>query len=328
MSWLSYEVTSSQGRMALSKLKQVSDLDLRLLRVFVQVVDQGSFAGAQAQLNISQSVLSENIKSLEIRMGVKLCERGPGGFKVLPEGREVYRAAKRLFGAIEDFKGDLSHIAGGMAGELVIALEDDILTNPACELAEAMRDFNEMPGRKQVRFRVELMAGYQAITHVAEGKAHIAITVSRVRVPRLLRLPLFLERRHLYCAKSHPIFYQSDETTTDEEIAHFSYANRGHFEPDGFGVEGLSRTGDIGLGAQSHLVLVLSGRNIGVIPDHVAQPHIETGDLRLVMPETTLVEDEVAAVFRAKDSNIAMIRHFLESLARVHHKSIDDIVEG
>lgn len=311
-----------------SKLKQVSDLDLRLLRVFVQIVDQGSFAGAQAQLNISQSVLSENLKSLEIRLGVRLCERGPGGFKVLPEGIEVYRAAKRLFGAVEDFKGDLSHIAGGMAGELVIALEDDILSNPACEVADAMRDFNEAPGRKRVRFRIEQMAGYQAITHLAEGKAHIALTVSRVRVPRLLRLSLFLERRHLYCARWHPMFHQSDELTTDDEIAHFSYANRGHLEPDAFGVEGLSRTGDIGLGAQPHLALVLSGRNIGFIPDHVARPYVETGDLRLVRPEATVVEDEVAAIFRAKDRNVAMISRFLESLAVSHHKSMDEISEG
>ena len=53
------------------KLKQLSDVDLKLLRVFVQIVDCGSFTAAQAHLNISQSVLSERLKSLAIRLGMR-----------------------------------------------------------------------------------------------------------------------------------------------------------------------------------------------------------------------------------------------------------------
>lgn len=312
----------------MSKLKQVSDLDIRLLRVFEKVVEQGSFSGAQAQLNISQSVLSDNIKTLELRLGIKLCERGPGGFKVLPAGNEVYRAAKRLFGAVEEFKDDLSDIVEGMSGELVLALEDDILTNPASRIADAIHDFHEVTHRKRIQIRIELMAGYQAITRVAEGKAHLGLTVTRVRVPRLLRLPLFLERRYLYCARWHPMFDQDDEAVTEEEIAQYSYANRGHFEPEDFGAEGLSRTGDIGLGAQAHLALVLSGRNIGLIPEHVAMPYLESGALRRIRPETVLSDDEVAAVFRVKDRSVTMIHQFLECLSAAHGISMDEIAGG
>ena len=49
---------------------QVSDVDLRLLRVFRNVVDSGGFAAAELQLNIGRSTISRHIKDLEARLGV------------------------------------------------------------------------------------------------------------------------------------------------------------------------------------------------------------------------------------------------------------------
>ena len=55
---------------------QIYDVDLKLLRCFCAIVEEGSFTAAQATLNLSQSVLSEHLKSLEIRLGTRLCQRG------------------------------------------------------------------------------------------------------------------------------------------------------------------------------------------------------------------------------------------------------------
>ena len=47
------------------------DIDLKLLRSFCCIVEEGSFTSAQAALNLSQSALSEYLKSLEIRLGTQ-----------------------------------------------------------------------------------------------------------------------------------------------------------------------------------------------------------------------------------------------------------------
>lgn len=57
-------------------LQQVSDIDLRLLQVFLTVVRCGGFAAAQPILNIGQPTISEHMNRLETRIGVRLCERG------------------------------------------------------------------------------------------------------------------------------------------------------------------------------------------------------------------------------------------------------------
>src|SRR5581483_6920367 len=61
-------------------LGQVSDLDLRLMRVFKAVVECGGMAAAELELNIGTSTVSRHVKDLETRLGLRLCRRGRGGF--------------------------------------------------------------------------------------------------------------------------------------------------------------------------------------------------------------------------------------------------------
>ena len=85
-------------------LGNVTDNDLRLLRVFRAVVDCGGFAAAELELNINRSTISRHIKDLEIRLGVTLCRRGRGGFSLTSEGETVYASALKMMGAMEEFQ--------------------------------------------------------------------------------------------------------------------------------------------------------------------------------------------------------------------------------
>ena len=270
-----------------SKLKQVTDLDLRLLRSYAEIVDRGGFAAAQATLNISQSVLSDHLKTLEIRLGYVLCKRGPGGFKLMPEGERVYKAAKQLFMAVDEFKADIGEIGDEMSGEVVIAIEDEIITNPACRLPEALQMFGERVGRR-VRLRVESMVGYQAISHVADGSAHLGISVSDVRARDVAMQHLFDEVAELYCGRGHPLFDIPDHEITEAQLAAHPYSSRGHLELKDVSLFTREfRAGDIGLGAQGQLALILSGRNLGYVPAHAAAPLVARGRMRTVRPDIT-----------------------------------------
>jgi len=60
---------------------RLSDIDLRLLRVFEAVAVAGGFVRAQEALGISQPAISSYIAKLESRLNVRLCDRGPKGNK-------------------------------------------------------------------------------------------------------------------------------------------------------------------------------------------------------------------------------------------------------
>ncbi|PKO81130.1 MAG: LysR family transcriptional regulator, partial [Betaproteobacteria bacterium HGW-Betaproteobacteria-13] len=50
-------------------MKQLHDVDLRLLRVFDVVVRCGGLSAAQAELNVGQSTISMQLAQLEVRLG-------------------------------------------------------------------------------------------------------------------------------------------------------------------------------------------------------------------------------------------------------------------
>ena len=72
-------------------LGQLSDMDLRLLRVFRVVADCGGMAAAELELNIGSSTISRHIKDLETRLGFRLCRRGRAGFPLTPWGPKILR---------------------------------------------------------------------------------------------------------------------------------------------------------------------------------------------------------------------------------------------
>ena len=81
-------------------LAQVSDFDIRLLRLFRSVVECGGFSAAESVLGIGRSAISQQMSDLEQRLGLRLCQRGRAGFALTEEGREVYQSSLQLFGAL------------------------------------------------------------------------------------------------------------------------------------------------------------------------------------------------------------------------------------
>ena len=52
-------------------LSNLSESDIRLLKVFAKVVDAGGFSAAQIDLNISQSTISTHMTALEQGLGMR-----------------------------------------------------------------------------------------------------------------------------------------------------------------------------------------------------------------------------------------------------------------
>ena len=61
-------------------LGHLGESDIRLLRVFVALVEAGGLARAQGSLNLSLSTMSGYLTQLETRLGANLCVRGRRGF--------------------------------------------------------------------------------------------------------------------------------------------------------------------------------------------------------------------------------------------------------
>lgn len=68
------------------------DVDTRLLRYFVAVVEEGTITGAAERLFISQPALTKQIRQLERHLGVVLFLRSKSGMSVTPAGKTLVSA--------------------------------------------------------------------------------------------------------------------------------------------------------------------------------------------------------------------------------------------
>jgi DNA-binding transcriptional LysR family regulator len=66
------------------------------MRVFAKVAEIGSFAGAAARLDISPSMVSQHVKDLEERLGVRLLNRTTRRVSLTEVGREYYERCAQI----------------------------------------------------------------------------------------------------------------------------------------------------------------------------------------------------------------------------------------
>ena len=53
---------------------QVTDFDVRMLKIFRSVVECGGFSVAESVLGIGRSAISQQMTELEQRLGLRLCQ--------------------------------------------------------------------------------------------------------------------------------------------------------------------------------------------------------------------------------------------------------------
>ena len=81
---------------------------LDTLRLFVRVVERGSFSAVAREAGIGQSAVSKQIAALEARLGVQLLRRTSRSMTLTDAGQVLYEAALRLvdeFDAVESLVG-------------------------------------------------------------------------------------------------------------------------------------------------------------------------------------------------------------------------------
>ncbi|WP_106192545.1 LysR family transcriptional regulator [Umezawaea tangerina] len=128
------------------------DLDLRLVRYFTVVAEQGTFHRAAAVLGVAQPALSRQVHRLEERLGVRLLERttrGSGltaaGVAFLPQAKALLRAAE-VAAAKARAAAVPSAVAVGYAGGLVVtaAVRELRARRPDAEVRTSHLDWSEV----------------------------------------------------------------------------------------------------------------------------------------------------------------------------------------
>ncbi|MCG8354733.1 MAG: LysR family transcriptional regulator [Kiloniellales bacterium] len=131
-------------------------MDVKQLRYFVSIAEEGSLSAAAARIGIAQPSLSQHVKNLEEQLGVDLLARSPRGVTLTQSGVLLLSHARRILNAVEQASEDVRASGGEPRGEVSFGLPSSVSMVLSVPLAETVR--LELP---QVRLRaIEAMSGF------------------------------------------------------------------------------------------------------------------------------------------------------------------------
>ena len=115
-------------------------MDIKDLRAFYAVVEEGNISHAAGRLGLTQSVISRQMKRLEESLGVRLFERGSRQIRLTDAGKAFYLRTENILGLFDGAVEELQDMEGGVAGTLKIGT---ITTSGAMILPRLTAKFHE-----------------------------------------------------------------------------------------------------------------------------------------------------------------------------------------
>ncbi|MCW1383531.1 LysR family transcriptional regulator [Novosphingobium sp. KCTC 2891] len=252
------------------------------LRIFLAIVDTGSFAAAGRKLNRAVSVISYGIANLEAQLGLMLFDREGTRKPVLTTaGRALLAEARSISAGMDGLRAKVKGLLDGLEAEIDVAV--DVMLPPE-RLGRVLRAFAAEFPTVQLRLHVEALGAVTAM--VLDGKAIVGVSgpitegVERIAAGGVLMVPV--------AAPDHPLA-QMDPIPpgAGRDYTQLVLSDRSRFtEGRDFAVVSPKTWRLADLSAKH--ALLREGVGWGNMPLQMIEGDLQSGALvRLVMPDST-----------------------------------------
>lgn len=174
-------------------------LDLRKIRYFVAVYEEGSLSRAAARENVVQPALSVQIRQLEADLAVRLFDRSPQGVQPTPAGHHLYTLSSGVLRGAENLLREMLEFGGTIAGTIRVGLMPSICRGPLPALLNAYL-------QAYPRVEVKIVEAYSGtlVRQVIAGELDLAVCNQPVQ-QTTLRLRLLLRDRIVLVSGPHSL---------------------------------------------------------------------------------------------------------------------------
>jgi DNA-binding transcriptional LysR family regulator len=262
------------------------DISFDQLRVFIAVVEAGSFSAAARHLRRAQSAVTYSIQKLEEQSGLELFDRSAYRPALSEQGRGLLVQARRILEDVGAFQALAEGMASGLEAELTVVVEAMF---PMSLLVSALREFQKAFPSVQTRIQVESLGA--AREAVIDGFADLGLVIHTGDDNAILRFAPVTEIELVaVAAPDHPLAAMAGPLSVDQLREHLQlvFSDRtapgrptDRATPDrGVMAERTWRLADLGA---KHSML-LAGLGWGSMPRHIVENDLEEGRLVELRP--------------------------------------------
>ncbi len=153
-------------------------MDLRQLRTFVTVAEQGTVSKAAQRLRIAQPALSRQISHLEEELGVRLFDRVRRRLVLTGEGEQLLGDCRTVLGAVGSLAERAQQLRRGDSGVLRVAATPQMIDGV---FSSFLHRYAER--RPKVQIKLTEAAGPAVLSMLERAEIHVCITTMQAVQP-------------------------------------------------------------------------------------------------------------------------------------------------
>lgn len=249
------------------------------MRVFLSVLECGSFSAAGRALGMTQPAVSNHLHALEERFGVALLVRGGRGALATSAGECLAGHARRVLEAISELEGDIAQYReprGRLAVGASTTPGEVLIPHIAVELSERY---------PEVALDVHIADTEESIDALLKREVEVIVVGREVEDPRLDGCVIEDDELIPVAAASNPLV---DLEAAPEDLAEHPFVMREEGSAtrraaeEGLAAAGLSPRVAMELGSNAAVLgAVAEGAGIGIVPERTLCFHEQVGRLHV-----------------------------------------------
>lgn len=261
------------------------------LKLYVQVVEQGSISKAASILRIAKSAVSRRISILEERYSSVLIDRTPGKWEITKVGLDLYQRSRALVAEFEEVNEDFTSLHAQISGPLNISIPRDFGLN---YLRQKLFEFQG----KYPNIKLSIDFDDRFVDLETENY-DFAIRITAQADTKYISKRIGAIRRYLCASPEYLSLNGTPQNLEDlqaHSLLHYGSTKRGNwtFQTSDRKEKSIKFSPTISSNSGQFLgEAALNNIGISMLPDFIADKYIDTGQLKTILPQYSLSPYEI-----------------------------------
>ncbi|MGO9057420.1 MAG: LysR family transcriptional regulator [Candidatus Binataceae bacterium] len=289
-------------------------MHIETLKVFCDIIESGSFSFAASQNFVTQSAVSQQVRSLEEKYDCRLIERGRTGVKPTDAGQLLYTAGKEIVRRFMELENRLREIGSVVGGSIRVGTVYSVgLHELPAYLTEFLRSY------PAVNVHLEYLRANKIYEDLIEGKIDLGVVAYPAKRSQIVSIAFRHDELVLVVPPDSPLAKSNRVSFSQLEGQRFvgyerdistrkavdrilrEHGVRPHYTMEFDNVETIKRAVEIGLG-------------VAIVPRLTAEHETSRGSLKMLDFQEGTFTRPLAIIYKRGRELSPAVRKFVEVL--------------